>query len=197
MTSEHPSAPTQNVGDVTPHSGRRPSTLRWVLETLLLVAVAWLFAQGVRHYVAEPYLIPTGSMVPTIGVGDRVVAEKLTYRFVRPPAVGEIVVFDDPQGRHPQLIKRVIATEGQLVLIRDDSVYVDGIQIREPYTHGKPTTQGIMRTPVVVPAGHLWLMGDNRTNSGDSRVFGAQPVSAVRGRAFWTYWPPRAFGALD
>jgi len=181
------------------HPPRTPSTPagRWLVETALLILVAFALAQGVRYFVGEPYVIPTGSMVPTIDIGDRVIAEKLTFRFARQPRAGDVVVFSDPADRHPQLIKRVIATEGQTVDIRDNAVYVDGKRLQEPYTHGKPTTPGTVTTPLVVPAGRVWLMGDNRTNSADSRYFGSQPLSAVRGRAFWTYWPPRAFGALD
>ncbi len=78
---------------------------------------------------------------------------------------------------------RVIATEGQTVDIPDDAVWVDGVALEEPYVYGKPTTPGTVFTPITIPAGQVWLMGDNRTNSGDSRFFGPQPVSRVRGRA--------------
>jgi len=189
---------TENVEPPAAHAaGTRPSTARWLVETALLVAVAFALAQGVRVFVGEPYVIPTGSMVPTIAIGDRVFAEKLTFRLSRQPEYGDVVVFSDPDARHPQLIKRVIATEGQIVEIKNDRVYVDGKRLEEPYTHGKPTSRGTIDTPIAIPAGHVWLMGDNRPNSGDSRFFGPQPVSAIRGRAFWTYWPLRAFGALD
>jgi signal peptidase I len=126
-----------------------------------------------------------------------VVAEKLTFRFTRQPLVGDIVVFADPQGQHPQLIKRVIATAGQTVDIKDNAVWVDGKKLVEPYTHGRPTVPGTVTTPFTVPPDQVWLMGDNRPNSRDSRFFGSQPVSIVRGRAIWKYWPPQAFGALD
>jgi len=199
MTSNDLESPVSS--DVGGDAGRprTPSTPvgRWLIETALLLLVAFALAQGIRTFIGEPYVIPTGSMVPTIDIGDRVIAEKLTYRFIRDPHRGDVVVFSDPRQLRPQLIKRVIATEGQTVDIRGDAVYVDGKRLSEPYTHGKPTTPGSVATPVRVPPGYLWLMGDNRTNSADSRFIGAQPVSAVRGRAFWTYWPPRAFGALD
>jgi len=199
MTSDNPDSPDSSDTDGETGRPRTPSTPagRWLVETALLILVAFALAQGIRTFIGEPYVIPTGSMVPTIGIGDRVIAEKLTFRFVRKPARGDIVVFSDPRGSRPQLIKRVIATEGQTVDIRGDAVYVDGKMLVEPYTHGKPTTLGSVATPVRVPTGHLWLMGDNRTNSADSRFIGTQPVSAIRGRALLTYWPPRAFGALD
>lgn len=169
---------------------------RWLLETAFLVLAAFALAQGIKAFIVQPFVIPTGSMRPTILEQDRVLAEKITYRFARDPQRGDIVVFDDPLGQHPQLIKRVIAVAGQTVDVKDDRVLVDGKPIAEPYTYGKPTTPGTVELPVTVPDGYVWLMGDNRPNSGDSRFFGARPVSTVRGRAMWTYWPLNRFGAL-
>jgi signal peptidase I len=134
-------------------------------------------------------------MIPTIEINDRVLAEKITYRS-RAPRYGEIVVFTDPTGQHPQLIKRVIAVGGQTVDIKDNAVVVDGKRLDEPYTHGLPTEPGTVQLPVTVPPGYVWLMGDNRPNSGDSRFLGPQPISAIKGRAFWTYWPLSRFGPL-
>lgn len=169
---------------------------RWLIETALLVLVAFALAQGIKTFLIQPFVIPTGSMLPTIQLNDRVLAEKVTFRFGGAPKYGDIVVFDDPTGQHPQLIKRVIATEGQTVSIRDHAVYVDDKKLDEPYVYGKPSDPGTVALPLVVPAGAVWLMGDNRPFSGDSRYFGPQPVSKVRGKAFWTYWPPKHFGAL-
>lgn len=176
--------------------GSHTSFGRWLLETVLLVVAAFVLAQGIKTYIVQPFVIPTGSMRPTILEQDRVLAEKITYRFLRGPAPGDVVVFDDPMGQHPQLIKRVIAVEGQTVDIRDGVVYVDGEALSEPYTHGKPTLPGTFELPVTVPEGYVWLMGDNRPNSGDSRFFGPQPVRVVTGRAIWRYWPPDRFGPL-
>jgi len=175
------------------------STARWLLETALLVALAFVLAQGIKAYIVQPFVIPSGSMLPTIQLGDRVIAEKLTYRFSHPPAQGDIVVFDNPLKNPPILIKRVIALEGQTIDLRDGVVYVDGQPVDEPYTHGTRTEPlgAPITYPFVVPAGYLWLMGDNRPNSGDSREMGPVPSSAIKGRAMWTYWPPRAFGPLE
>lgn len=174
---------------------------RWLIETVILVALAFALAQGIKAFLIQPFVIPTGSMIPTIEIGDRVLAEKVTFRWIRDPRPGEIVVFDDPMGERPQLIKRVIATEGQVVDLKDGRVTVDGKELDEPYTYGKPSlpleSQGQVGFPYTVPEDSVWLMGDNRTNSGDSRVFGARPLDSVRGRAFWTYWPPSRFGDLD
>lgn len=170
---------------------------RWLIETVLLVALAFALAQGIKAFVIQPFVIPTGSMIPTIEIGDRVLADKIVFRFIREPQRGDIVVFDDPNGQHPQLIKRVIATEGQVVDVQDGRVFVDGEPIDEPYTHGKQTEPGSVPMPTTVPDGQVWLMGDNRPESGDSRFFGPRSVETVRGRAFWTYWPLNRFGTLE
>lgn len=169
--------------------------LRWILETVLMVVVAVALAQGIKAYVVQPFVIPTGSMESTIMIGDRVLAEKLTYRF-RDPQPGDVIVFDDPTARHPQLIKRIIAVGGQTIDIHDDHVYVDGKMLDEPYVHGLPTTIGTERMPLLVPEGYVWVMGDNRPNSGDSRFIGPQPESAILGRAFCIYWPIEHWSGL-
>lgn len=170
---------------------------RWLIETVLLVALAFALAQGIKTFVVQPFVIPTGSMIPTIEIGDRVLAEKLTYRFSGEPQRGDIVVFDDPDASRPQLIKRVIAVGGETIDVMDGAVYVDGERLEEPYTHGTNTEPGSVELPFTVPEDSVWLMGDNRPNSGDSRFFGPRPLDAVRGKAFWTYWPPGRFGTLE
>lgn len=169
--------------------------IRWVLETVLMVALAFALAQGIKTFVVQPFVIPTGSMEPTILIGDRVLAEKVSYHFSE-PEVGDIVVFDDPTGRHPQLIKRVIAVAGQTIDIDEGKVWIDGEPLSEPYIHGAVTDIGTEPMPLTVPDGYVWLMGDNRPNSGDSRFLGAQPVDAIQGRAFGTYWPLDRIGGL-
>jgi signal peptidase I len=124
-----------------------------------------------------------------------VLAEKISLRFEE-PQVGDIVVFSDPSGQHEQLIKRVIAVAGQEVDIRDGAVFIDGERLQEPYLQGVKTEVGTKPLPMTIPDGHVWLMGDNRGNSGDSRFLGAQPVSAIKGRAVATYWPLDRIGKL-
>jgi signal peptidase I len=180
-------------------TARRPEARRTglkVAELLLLVLMAFAFAQTIKVYLIQPFVIPTGSMVSTIAVGDRVLTDKLSYRLGRQIEGGDVVVFDDPTGQHPQLIKRVVATGGQTVDIRGGRVFVDGRLLDEPYVNAM-TEPGTVRMPVEVPLGEVWLMGDNRPESGDSRFFGPQPASVVHGRAFWTYWPLSRFGRLE
>jgi len=192
-----PTPAAANTGEIVQpaRKSQETSTVRWLVETAILVGLAFLLAQGIKTFIVQPYIIPTGSMIPTIELRDRVLAEKISYRF-RTPKVGEVVVFNDPTGQHPKLIKRVIAVAGQTVDIRDRKVYIDGKALDEPYVHGKITELGTVPVPVKVPNGYVWLMGDNRPNSGDARFFGVQPISAVEGRAFFTYWPPSRIGEL-
>ncbi|MDZ4654579.1 MAG: signal peptidase I [Coriobacteriia bacterium] len=172
----------------TSDSERSPSFGRWAGELLLMVGLAFVFAMGIRTYVVMPYTIPTGSMIPTIEIGDRVLANKFIYRF-QDPTSGDIVVFDDPTGTADNLIKRVIAVGGQEVDVHDGRVYVDSVPVEEPYTHGAITEIGDVLLPLVIPEDHIWVMGDNRTNSTDSRFFGPQPMANVYGKAFLRVWP--------
>lgn len=161
---------------------------RVFLEIVVMVALALAISMVVRANVAQALWIPTGSMEPTVMVDDRIIAEKVSYYF-HDPNVGDVVAFDDPAGVEPLLLKRVIAVGGQTVDIRDGRVVVDGHVLDEPYADGACTRAGTVTLPLVVPEGHLWLMGDNRENSHDSRFFGPQPVTAVKGRAVFIYWP--------
>lgn len=178
------------------HAPSGAGFVRWLFETLLLLGAAFLLAQGVRTYVVQPYVIPTGSMEPTIMAHDRVLVNRFVYRFGS-PAHGDVVVFRDPTGETPALLKRVIATGGETIDVRGRKVVRDGLPLDEPYTHDLPSTPGAVALPITIPEGQLWLMGDNRTNSKDSRWIGPQPVSSVAGKAFFVYWPPEHFGPLD
>lgn len=167
-------------------------------EIILMVVGTLLLAVCIRTFIAETFEVPSGSMLETIKLGDRLVCEKVTIRWSAPQA-GEIVTFNDPDGSGTTLIKRVIATEGQVVDLQGGFVLVDGQQLDESYTLGKPSfpieghapnlTEDVAY-PYTVPEGCVWVMGDNRTNSLDSRYFGAVPVSTVTSKALWIYWPP-------
>lgn len=179
---------------------RMPSWFETLRHAAVVIGVAVIIAQATRAFAFQPFVIPSGSMLPTIQLYDQVVAERITYEFVREPEAGDIVVFDNPDHsnkREKYFIKRVIAVGGQTVDIRDGKVWVDGVALDEPYTHGVVTEPGTVSVPVKVPKGYVWLMGDNRPGSGDSRYFGSQPTSAIRARAVWTYWPLDHFGSLD
>lgn len=186
MTEPNEPVHTAHTADEKTSSGTHFG--RWLVETAVMIALAFLLAQGIKTFVVQPFVIPTGSMEPSIMAGDRVLAEKVSLRF-REPRLGEIVVFDDPTGRHPQLIKRVIAVGGQTVDIEEGRVLIDGQVLEEAYVHGKTTDAGTVPLPLTLDDDQVWLMGDNRPNSGDSRFMGPIPESLVRGRAFSIYWP--------
>jgi signal peptidase I len=180
-------------------SERRPSALRQIVEFILTLAVAFLVAQAVRTWVIQPFVVPTGSMLPTIQLSDQVLANKFIYRFTDPQR-GDIVVLDDPDGKVTTLIKRVIAVGGQTIDLQNGHVVVNGQALTEPYSHGLPSIPlrgSTITFPYKVPADSVWVMGDNRTDSQDSRWFGAVPMSSVHGRAFFIYWPWSRIGSLN
>lgn len=175
--------------------------LRNLLSILGTIALFVVISWGLRTFVLQPYEIPSGSMEETIQVGDMLFSEKISY-YVGEPSYGDIVTFADPEIPSRTLIKRVIATGGQTVDLQDGHVVVDGKTLVEPYTDGKPSypltpAYGTSLVyPYTVPEGYLWVMGDNRTNSQDSRYFGAVDSKSVTGKAFFVYWPLDHLGPL-
>jgi signal peptidase I len=179
----------------------RMGAARQIIEFVLTLVLAYFIAQGVRAWVIQPFVVPTGSMLPTIQLSDQVLANMFVYRFSTPQR-GDIVVLDDPDGKVDTLIKRVIAVGGQTVDLRDGKVVVDDQVLSEPYTHGLPSDP-IERAdaknityPITIPANSIWVMGDNRTSSQDARYFGPVPLSSVHGKAFFIYWPWARIGPL-
>jgi signal peptidase I len=191
---------------------RPPSFARTIAElpALLVVAIALTFL--VKALVAQAFFIPSGSMEPQLNVGDRVVVSRTAYR-LHEPRRGDVIVFDSPKAapakhvgfplnainevletiavkRPPdsELIKRVVGLPGERVEGRDGHVFIDGRLLGEPYLDADVTTSDF--GPVKVPAHHLWVMGDNRSNSADSRVIGTVDIDAVVGRAIARVWPP-------
>ncbi len=183
-------------------SPQEPSILRSVINIVVVIAMVLGLSWALSSFVFKAYEIPSGSMETTIMPGDRLFSEKVTYYFEEPSA-GDVVTFNDPQIPSRILIKRVIATEGQQVDLRDGYVYVDGVQLDEPYTNGLPSyeltpVRGLeISYPYTVPQGEVWVMGDNRTNSQDSRYFGSVPVSSITGKAALIYWPFSNFGLVE
>ncbi|MDO8915073.1 MAG: signal peptidase I [Coriobacteriia bacterium] len=161
---------------------------RWLLELAVLLVLAWALAWGIKSYVVQPFIIPSSSMEPTLIISDRVLVNRFIYRFTK-PAPGDIVVFVSPEEGNIDLIKRVIAVGGQTIDIRDGKVFVDGTQRVEPFVNAAYPDHYDADAPFTVPEGSVYVMGDNRPNSKDSRYIGAQPVSRILGRAFAIYWP--------
>jgi signal peptidase I len=167
----------------------------------LRALLAWLLlALLLRWVVIEPRWIPSGSMLPTLQLQDRVLVEKLRTRLGRPPPPGAVVVFHPPAaliaaGYDPAaaLIKRVVAGPGDQVEVRGGRLWrngepVEGDRALEPMTYALG--------PLTVPPGQLLVLGDNRNASLDSHLWGTLPCSAVIGRAVWRYWPLGRFGPI-
>jgi signal peptidase I len=167
---------------------RRPSFARWLLEILLTLAAAAVLAVVIKAWVLEARQIPSTSMEQTLLVGDRVLVEKLSYR-LRAPMRPDVVVFDAEDAPGGAIIKRVVAVAGQRIDIRDGVVYVDGSRLDERYVNARYPDHYDADGESVVPTGTVFVMGDNRANSNDSRYIGPVPLSSIIGRAFAVYWP--------
>ena len=172
-----------------------------IVETLVLTLIIFLVIQ---NFVAQPYRVQQQSMEHTLEPDQYVLVDKLTPRLDTYKR-GDIVVFSPPdawaQDDGTPFIKRVIGVGGDKVEVRDGEVYVNGTALVEPYLFanapGDPAEPTVTsQESWIVPAGELFLMGDHRANSEDSRAFGAVPVSQIIGRAWLRYWPINVFGIL-
>jgi signal peptidase I len=159
---------------------------RTTTEFLKTLVVAFVLAELMMTSVAQAFQVEQYSMEPNLLPHDRVVVNKFIYHF-RPPRPGEIIVLRPPNDPGRNYIKRVVATSGQMVLIEGGHVYTNGTMLREPYL-GVATTGRY--GPALVPAGDVFVLGDNRGNSEDSRAFGFVPLRSVIGEAILIYWPP-------
>ncbi len=180
------------------------SILRSILEWVGVIVVALLATFLIRTFVIEPFVVPTGSMETTIEIGDQVLAQKVSLEMGQHVSAAQIVVFHNPDttSEHDVLIKRVIATAGQTVDMQDGKVYVDGQELTESYTQGSSypldsQAAGVsVSYPYTVPEGCVWVMGDNRENSADSRYFGPVSESDLIAVAVLRYWPADRIGTL-
>lgn len=184
-------------GEGRSRAHRRRNTRKQVVEWAALLGTALVIALLIRGFLVQPFYIPTESMYPTLKKDDRVLVNKLSYR-MHDVNRGDIIVFSAPEGEATggikDLIKRVIALPGETVEGRDGHVYVDGRLLEEPYL-----PDGVVTTdfgPQEIPADAYWMMGDNRTQSRDSRFFGPIKESTIVGRAFVRLWPPSRLGFL-
>lgn len=165
------------------------------LEFLIILVVAFALVFGVvRPFIVEAFWIPSESMVPTLEVGDRVLVNKFIYRFTEPER-GDVVVFKSVEGNGEDLIKRVVGLPGDTVAVRNGTLFVNGEPQKDPYIN-KQFPDDSFYAPTEVPKGNVFVMGDNRTNSADSRVFGPLPKKNIEGEAFLRFWPPGRIGLL-
>ena len=173
---------------LAPESGNGWGVLKDVLETLLISLV--LFA--VINFVSARIRVESVSMRETLYAGDFVYVNKLAYKFGAEPGRGDVVVFEPPVPSDEPYIKRVIGLPGDEISIQRGDVYVNGVQLSEPYTKVKSHSDGSW----VVSEGAIFVMGDNRNNSSDSRAWGEVPIENVIGKAIFVYWPIQQWGAL-
>jgi signal peptidase I len=176
-----------------------------VLEYVAGGAGAVLVARAVQAWVVKPYRIPSGSMLDTLRPGDRVLVNRVVYH-LREPQRGDVIVFNYPQDPDLVFIKRIVGVPGDLLEVRDGRLYVNGRRAAEPFVHrtgGRldPTVAQAaiagstmhdpwsLADPYRVPASNYFVMGDNRTDSDDSRDWGTVPRAAIVGEGLATYWP--------
>jgi len=194
-----------------------------LFELVFTVAIAIGLAICVQAYAVKPYRIPSGSMEPTLSIGQRVLVDRLSHRLGSSPSVGDVVVFHPPTGADDEIcgnretgvgtntpcampvpraakqnfIKRVVGVGGDRIAVVDGHAVRNGRRENDPYA--APCGSGPdcnFPHPIVVPHGYVFVMGDNRGESDDSRFWGPVPVSWVIGRAFASYWPPDRLGTL-
>ena len=174
---------------------RAPRKGGGLLEFLVILLVAFALVFGVvRPFILEAFYIPSVSMNPTLEVGERVFVNKFVYRFSEPER-GDIIVFRSTEGGNEDLIKRVVGLPGDNVEVRDGVLFVNGEHREEPYLNKQFPDSGSY-DPLTVPPNHLFMMGDNRANSRDSRFFGPIPFENIEGEAFVSFWPPSRVGFL-
>ena len=166
-----------------------------IVEYLVILVVSFALVFGfVRPFVVEAFWIPSGSMIPTLQINDRVLVNKFIYRFTDPER-GDIVVFEGVEDPNTDLIKRVVGLPGDRVAVRSGRLIVNGEPQKEPFTNKNlPDPNSFARR--TVPEGHVFVMGDNRGISQDSRAFGPLPKENIEGEAFLCFWPPRHVGLL-
>ena len=202
----------------TPAKRARKSKVSFLVELPILVLVALVVAVLIKTFLVQAFWIPSGSMIHTLEINDRVLVNKLSYVFGEPER-GDIIVFDPPFGAEEvdepllqavvrniaeslglqtpaveDLIKRVIAVGGQELEVLNNQVLIDGIPIDEPYLDESAFMPDF--GPVDVPVGTVFVMGDNRPRSQDSRRFGPIDTDSIVGRAFVRVWPFDRWGGL-
>ncbi|MFY8150411.1 MAG: signal peptidase I [Prochlorococcaceae cyanobacterium] len=183
----------------TPAGAGQPGAAGWwplLRQLLLWVLVALLL----RTFVLEPRWIPSGSMLPTLQLQDRVLVEKLRPHHPAWLPLGSIVVFHPPAGLvaagydpDAALIKRIVAGPGDQVEVRDGVLWRNGVPVPNDWA---PEPMGYTLPPLTVPPGHHLVLGDNRNASLDSHLWGPLPDGQLIGSAVWRYWPLQRFGAL-
>lgn len=204
----------EDAGPVSPAEEMRRSGIEFVDSAIIALVLVFML---LRPFVIQAFYIPSGSMEPTLEINDKILVNKFIFRF-RPPQRGDIVVFKAPPAASPEeadFIKRIVAVAGDTVEVRDESVYVNGKELRvqdtpqglteEVYAPGSPAhaRKHLIAArpyqsypPHTIRPGHVFVLGDNRNNSKDSRYWGELEVGRIRGKAMVIFWPPSRIGII-
>ena len=221
-TSSTP-ASDDGLGTSEPRRGKHAAdaSRRFVGSTPFLILIALVVAIVVKTFLVQAFYIPSASMVPTLEIGDRVFVNKLVYD-IGDIHRGDVIVFENPhpeqvsdrgiiggffhwlgegvglaQPQNEDFIKRVVGMPGETIEIRNNVVYIDGQRLPEPYLTPEAKEHNGDYPPTKIPEDALFVMGDNRGNSADSRFgLGFVPTSQVIGKAFVIIWPPSDVGGL-
>ncbi|HUD68833.1 MAG TPA: signal peptidase I [Acidimicrobiales bacterium] len=179
---------------------RRARSSAWLmLEWLGVISVALLLAVGVRAYVIQTFYIPSGSMEPTLNVGDRILVFKLAYDFAS-PAIGDVVVFRAPPSEHcgdpsiTDLVKRIVGVPGDRMSSSGNEILVNGKPLVQDWPHVVDLIYPI--SPRTIPPNDYFVMGDNHPASCDSRVWGYVPRADIIGKVVLKIWPLSQFGTI-
>ncbi|MFC5648938.1 signal peptidase I [Paenibacillus solisilvae] len=162
----------------------------WAVSLTIAIVVALL----IQNYAFAQTEVRNVSMQHTLVEGQRLIEDKISYHFEKPNR-GDIVIIDGPES-DKRLIKRVIGLPGDKLDIKNGTVYINDVPLKETYIIGTTFTNG-MAVPFTVPANEVFVMGDNRENSQDSRELGPIAMSSLEGRAIFRLWPLQKFGQLD
>ncbi len=175
-----------------------PGAIDWIKsqrENIQTIVLAVFLALFIRTFVAEARYIPSGSMIPTLLVDDRLIVEKLSYEFTTPER-RQVIVFMPPRRTNldQAFIKRIIALPGDTIEVKAGKVLLNGVPQQEPFITDPPTYD-LPRQQV--PPGQYFVMGDNRNNSYDSHMWGFLPRENIIGRALFRFWPLERLGAIE
>ncbi len=168
------------------------------LESIKTLGLSLFLAFGIRTFIAEARYIPSGSMLPTLQINDRLIIDKISYDFSNPKR-GDIVVFNptktlEAENFHEAFIKRVIGLPGDKVEVKNGKVYVNNLPIKENYLEARPDYQW---GPVVVAVNSYLVLGDNRNDSYDSHYWGFVPRQNIIGKAMFRFWPFNRIGDIE
>lgn len=172
----------------------KKSLIREVLGWVWIIPVAFFANMLIQSYAFAQTEVRSISMQDTLYEGQRLIEDKLSYRFSE-PSRGDIVILDGPEYKE-RLIKRLIGLPGDVIDIKNGRLYINGGLQEEPYVKGQTNAAGLA-VPYTVPEGHVFVMGDNRERSTDSRQLGPIAFTSIEGKAVLRVWPPKDAGKVD